>query len=120
MEGLANVGRVVVGLIGVLGAGQLASVSCLLIASIAQGGGNSRHLQQLLVDELQRVDALLEFDVLIGELGLVFGLTQLLLDHLLGALRKRREASATRTGDRQDGVSTRSCPGTGGNDSRGG
>lgn len=58
------------------------------------------------MDKLQRIDALLELDVLIGELGLILGLAQLLLDHLLGALRKRREASATRSNKRQDGVST--------------
>lgn len=68
--------------------------------------GHSRHRQQLLVDKLQRIDALLELDVLIGELGLIFGLTELLLDHLLGALRKRREASATRRSKTQDRVST--------------
>lgn len=57
------------------------------------------------MNELERIDAFLELDVLIGELGLVFGLAQLLLDHLLGALRERREASATRERNRQDGVS---------------
>jgi len=57
---------------------------------------HSRHRQQLLVDKLQRIDALFEFDVLIRQLGLIFNLAQLLLDHLLGALRKRREASAIR------------------------
>lgn len=59
------------------------------------------------MDELERIDALLELDVLIRELGFVVGLTQLLLDHLLGALRERREASATRE-RRPDGVSQRS------------
>ena len=57
---------------------------------------HSRHLQQLLVNQLERIDALLELDVLIGELGLVLSLTKLLLDHLLGALRKRREVRANR------------------------
>lgn len=44
--------------------------------------------------KLERIDALLEFDVFIGELGFVFSLAQLLLDQLLSALRERREASA--------------------------
>lgn len=59
-------------------------------------GDYSRHLQQLLVDKLERIDALLELDVFIGELGFVVGLAQLLLDHLLGTLRKRREARTAR------------------------
>ena len=49
------------------------------------------------MDKLQRIDALFELDILIGELGLVFGLAQLLLDQLLGALCERREASASRS-----------------------
>lgn len=73
-----------------------------------QARGHSRHLQELLVDDLERIDALLELDVLIRQLGSVFGLTQLFLDHLLGALRERREASATGKGNRQEGVSQRS------------
>lgn len=48
------------------------------------------------MDKLERIDALLELDVFIGELGLVFGLTKLFLDHLLGTLRKRREARTVR------------------------
>lgn len=48
------------------------------------------------MDKLQRIDALLELDVFIGKLGLVLGLAQLLLDHLLGTLRKRREARTVR------------------------
>lgn len=60
------------------------------------------------MDKLERIDALLELDVLIGELGLIFNLSQLLLDHLLGALRKWREARAIRTRDRQESVSERS------------
>lgn len=68
--------------------------------------GHSRHRQQLLVDKLERIDALLKLYVLIRELGLIFGLTELLLDHLLGALRKRRKASATRRSKTQDRVST--------------
>lgn len=48
------------------------------------------------MDKLERIDALLELDVFIGELGLVVGLAQLLLDHLLGTLRKRREARTVR------------------------
>lgn len=59
------------------------------------------------MNELERIDALLELDVLIGELGFVFGLAQLFLDHLLGALREGREASAI-CERRQDGVSQRS------------
>ena len=46
------------------------------------------------MDELQRIDALLEFNVLIRELGLVLDLSQLLLDQLLSALRKGRKAGA--------------------------
>lgn len=57
---------------------------------------HSRHLQEFLVDQLERINALLELDVLVGELSLVVNLTQLLLDHLLGALRKGREAGAVR------------------------
>lgn len=57
---------------------------------------HSRHLQELLVNKLERIDALLELNVLIGQLGLVFGCAQLLLDHLLGTLRKRREARTVR------------------------
>lgn len=68
-------------------------------------GLDSRHLQQLLVDKLQRIDTLLEFDVFIGELGLVFGLSQLLLDQLLGTLRKRCEVRATRHKSK-DGVNS--------------
>lgn len=48
------------------------------------------------MDQFQRIDALLELDVFIGKLGLVLGLAQLLLDHLLGTLRKRREARTVR------------------------
>lgn len=54
----------------------------------------SRHLKQLLVDQLQRIHALLEFDVFIGELSPIFGLAQLLLDHLL---RARSEGRKVRT-----------------------
>lgn len=43
------------------------------------------------MDQFQRIDALLELEVLIGELGLVVGLAQLLPDHLLRASGKRRE-----------------------------
>lgn len=43
------------------------------------------------MDQFQRIDALLELEVLIGELGLVIGLAQLLPDHLLRACGKRRE-----------------------------
>ena len=53
------------------------------------------------MDKLERIDALLELNVLIGELGLIFNLTQLFLDQLLGTLRKWREARAIRTRDRQ-------------------
>ena len=60
-------------------------------------GKDSRHLEQLLVNQLERIHALLELNVLIGQLGLVLDLTQLLLDQLLGALRKRREARAVNT-----------------------
>jgi hypothetical protein len=56
----------------------------------------SRHLQQLLVDKLERIDALLELDVFIGELGLVLDLAQLLFNQLLGALRKRCKARTVR------------------------
>lgn len=48
------------------------------------------------MNQLERIDALLKLDVFIGELGLVLSLTKLLLDHLLGALRKRREVRANR------------------------
>ena len=57
------------------------------------------------MDKLERIDALLELNVLIGELGLIFNLTQLFLDQLLGTLRKRREARAIRIHDRQRSVS---------------
>lgn len=52
------------------------------------------------MNQLERIDALLKLDVLIGELGSVFGLTQLLLDKLLGALRERREVRTVRENDR--------------------
>lgn len=48
------------------------------------------------MDQLQRINAFLKLDVFIRELGLVFDLPKLLLDHLLGALRKRREVRAIR------------------------
>lgn len=64
------------------------------------GRGNSRHGEQLLVNQLERIDALLKLDVLIGELGSVFGLAQLLLDELLGALREGREVRTIRESDR--------------------
>lgn len=57
------------------------------------------------MDKLERIDALLELDVLIRKLGFFLDLAQLLLDHLLGTLRERREASATSERDRQGGVS---------------
>ena len=58
------------------------------------------------MDKLERINALLELDVFIGELGLVVGLTQLLLDHLLGTLRKRREVrTARQKTTRQEDVS---------------
>lgn len=60
------------------------------------------------MDKLERIDALLELDVLIGELGLIFNLSQLLLDHLLGTLRKWREARAICKSGRQEDVSSRS------------
>lgn len=42
--------------------------------------------------QLQRIHALLELDVFVRELGLVFSLTQLLLDQLLCARSKGGEA----------------------------
>lgn len=48
--------------------------------------------------QLQRIDALLELDVFIRELGLVFYLTQLLLDHLLRARSKGAEARTVKRG----------------------
>ena len=59
-----------------------------------RGPKNSRHLKKLLVDQLQRIHALLELDVFIGELGAVFGLAQLLFNHLL---RARSEGRKVRT-----------------------
>lgn len=53
-----------------------------------------RDLEELLVDNLQRIHALLQFDVLIGKLSPVFCLAELLADHLLSALGKGREARA--------------------------
>lgn len=53
------------------------------------------------MDKLERIDALLELNVLIRELGLIFNLAQLFLDQLLGTLRKWREARAICTRDRQ-------------------
>ena len=52
------------------------------------------------MNKLQRINALLELDVFIGELGSIVGLAQLLLDHLLGTLRERREVRATRRRDK--------------------
>lgn len=43
------------------------------------------------MDQFQRIDALLELEVFIRKLGLVVGLAQLLLDHLLSASGKRRK-----------------------------
>lgn len=60
------------------------------------------------MDKLERIDALLELDVLIRKLGFFLDLAQLLLDHLLGALRERREASTISERNKQDGVSQRS------------
>ena len=57
---------------------------------------NARHLKKLLVDNLQGIHPLLQLDVLIGELSAVIGLTKLLLDHLLSARSKGREARAVR------------------------
>lgn len=62
-KGLADVGRVVVCFVGVLRCDG----------------------QQLLVNELQGIDALLELDVVWGQLRLVFDLAKLLLDILLSA-----------------------------------
>lgn len=100
IEGLADVGRVVVGLVGVLGAvherwRRLAPVEKAM-SGAESNRDYSRHLQQLLVDKLERIDALLKLDVFIGELGFVIGLAQLLLDHLLSTLRKRREVRTVR------------------------
>lgn len=52
------------------------------------------------MNQLERIDALLKLDVLIGELGSVFGLAQLLLDELLGALREGREVRTIRESGR--------------------
>lgn len=57
--------------------------------------GYSRHLEELLVYQFQGIDTLLEFEVLIRELGFVFCLPQLLLDHLLRACSERREVRTT-------------------------
>lgn len=46
---------------------------------------NSRHLQELLMDQFQRIDTLLKLDIFLGELCLVFDLAKLLLEHLLRA-----------------------------------
>lgn len=51
------------------------------------------------MDQFQRIDALLELEVFIRELGLVFNLTQLLLDQLLGTCGKRRKVRAIGTND---------------------
>lgn len=56
----------------------------------------ARHLKELLVDNLQGIHPLLQLDVLIGKLSPVVGLAELLLDHLLSARSKGREARAIR------------------------
>lgn len=66
--------------------------------------GNSRHLEKLLVNQLQRIDALLELEVLIRELGFVIGLAQLLLEHLLGACGKWREIRTIRQSNTKFGA----------------
>lgn len=43
------------------------------------------------MNDLERINALLKLNVFIRELGPIFGLTQLLLDQLLGALREGSE-----------------------------
>jgi hypothetical protein len=68
-KGLADVGRVVVCLVGVLRCDS----------------------QQLLVNKLQGIDTLLKLNVVWGQLGLVFGLAELFLDILLGASCKGSE-----------------------------
>lgn len=45
--------------------------------------------------QFQGIDALLELEVLVGELGLVFRLAQLLLNHLLRASSEGREVCTT-------------------------
>ena len=48
------------------------------------------------MDQLKSVHALLKLKVFIWKLSLVFGLTQLLFDHLLRARSERRKARTTR------------------------
>jgi hypothetical protein len=68
LEGLLDVGRVIVGLVGVVGAaGKFWSA----VGSSRQVGGvNKRHGQQLLVSLLEGIHSLLEIDVVGGELSL--------------------------------------------------
>lgn len=113
IEGFANIRGIIVGFVGVLGAGgggkqsigynhvkvrnQLKSITVSIIR-----GTNSRHLQQLLVDDLQGIHTLLKLNVFLGELSLVLYLAKLLLNHLLGASSKRREIRASPKSNAED------------------
>lgn len=48
------------------------------------------------MNQFQRINTLLEFDVLVGELSLVLNLAKLLLEHLLRARSKGREVRTSR------------------------
>lgn len=48
------------------------------------------------MNQLQRINALLELDVLVGKLSLVLNLAKLLLEHLLRARSKGREVRTSR------------------------
>lgn len=84
VEGLADVGWVVVGFVGVLGA----ALDVTTLYFPVKKGNSIRHLEKLLVHELQGIHSLLKLNVLVRELGLVLDLAQLLSDHLLRARSK--------------------------------
>lgn len=68
LEGLLDVGRVVVGLVVV---GRAVSVlSATQVCELVRPGQNPRHGQHLLMRLLEGIDALLEVDVVGGQLGL--------------------------------------------------
>lgn len=68
-DGLADVGWVVVGFVGVLRAGRSGALAGLLEG---RGGGVIRDLEHARVHLLQRIDALFELDVVGRELGLLY------------------------------------------------
>ncbi len=112
VEGFADVGRVVVGFVGVLGAGGEESVEIGGVRGSGGEGGCVRDLEELLVDLFEGVDALLEGDVVRGKFclwmvsdglmvsgwgpaHLVVDLTELLFEILLCSACERADRAPT-------------------------